>query len=145
MLWRETISSTATLGFRIEGMKKDGASSKDFKTTSTEDQVSQCFANFLSGYPNALNSYRKRLKQIREALLQSTFFQTHELIGSSLLFVHDKENVNVRMIDFGKTSPLPENIQINHSSAWEVGNHEDGYMIGLDCIIKIFDRLSSSN
>lgn len=142
MLWRETISSTATLGFRIEGMKKDGASSKDFKTTSTEDQVYQCFANFLSGYPNALNSYRKRLKQIKEALLQSKFFQTHELIGSSLLFVHDKENVNVRMIDFGKTSPLPENIQINHSSAWEVGNHEDGYMIGLDCIIKIFDRLS---
>lgn len=40
MVWRETISSTATLGFRVEGMKTaDGGSCKDFKTTRTRDQV----------------------------------------------------------------------------------------------------------
>ena len=49
MVWRETISSTATLGFRIEGVKNsDGTSSKDFKTTKTKDQVLKVFKNFLS-------------------------------------------------------------------------------------------------
>ena len=49
MVWRETISSTATLGFRIEGVKKsDGTSSKEFKTTKTRDQVIDSFSDFLS-------------------------------------------------------------------------------------------------
>ena len=49
MVWRETISSTATLGFRLEGVKKsDGSSSKDFKTTKTKEQVSEAFKNFTS-------------------------------------------------------------------------------------------------
>lgn len=40
MVWRETISSTATLGFRVEGIKlANGGSSKDFKTTKTREQV----------------------------------------------------------------------------------------------------------
>ncbi len=52
MVWRETISSTATLGFRIEGVKKnDGTSSKDFKTTKTKDQVLDAFRNFISASP----------------------------------------------------------------------------------------------
>ena len=50
MVWRETISSTATLGFRIEGVKKsDGTSSKDFKTTKTKEQILTAFKNFLQG------------------------------------------------------------------------------------------------
>jgi len=144
MVWRETISSTATLGFRIEGIKKDGNSSKDFKTTSTKDQVIDCFSNFLNGYPHALPMYLKRLEQIRHALEQSAFFKCHELIGSSLLFVHDEKKANVWLIDFGKTVPVPENLQIDHKSAWEVGNHEDGYMIGLDCIVAIFKQFSET-
>lgn len=53
MVWRETISSTATLGFRIEGIKKaDGTSTKDFKTTKTEDQILEAFKDFTRGFPN---------------------------------------------------------------------------------------------
>ena len=49
MVWRETISSTATLGFRIEGVKKcDGTSSKEFKTTKTRDQVMDTLSDFIS-------------------------------------------------------------------------------------------------
>jgi 1D-myo-inositol-triphosphate 3-kinase len=57
MVWRETISSTATLGFRIEGIKKsDGKSSKDFKTTKTREQIMQAFQDFANGFPHAVVS-----------------------------------------------------------------------------------------
>ncbi|ROT73370.1 hypothetical protein C7M84_008207 [Penaeus vannamei] len=57
MVWRETISSTATQGFRIEGMRRgDGTSSKDFKTTRTREQVLASLNSFLQGYPHAARS-----------------------------------------------------------------------------------------
>ena len=55
MVWRETISSTATLGFRVEGVRRgDGTSSKDFKTTRTREQVTKVIQGFIEGYPNVL-------------------------------------------------------------------------------------------
>lgn len=58
MVWRETISSTATLGFRIEGVKmSDGTSSKDFKTTKTKEQVLKVFGDFLAKSPNIAVSF----------------------------------------------------------------------------------------
>jgi 1D-myo-inositol-triphosphate 3-kinase len=61
MVWRETISSTATLGFRIEGIKKsDGKSSKDFKTTKSRDQVIEAFRDFVAGFPHVIVSCTSR-------------------------------------------------------------------------------------
>lgn len=142
MIWRETISSTATLGFRIDGVKKaDGTSSKDFKTTKTRQQIVEAFTDFTKDFANAAARYLERLKNIRATLTESDFFKTHELIGSSLLFVHDKRKASIWMIDFAKTVPVPDNIEINHNSAWKVGNHEDGYLIGLDNLILMFESL----
>lgn len=57
MVWRETISSTATLGFRIEGIRSaDGSSSKDFKTTKTKEQIMAAFKDFTQGFPHAVVS-----------------------------------------------------------------------------------------
>lgn len=57
MVWRETISSTATLGFRIEGIRKsDGTSSKDFKTTKSKEQITKAFTEFTDGFPHAVVS-----------------------------------------------------------------------------------------
>ena len=99
MVWRETISSTATLGFRIEGVKKsDGTSSKEFKTTKTRDQVIDSFSDFLSSSvhiavstENSSNidipielftlqrQYLERLQCIKKALSSSDFFSSHEV------------------------------------------------------------------
>lgn len=61
MVWRETISSTATLGFRIEGIRKfDGTSTKDFKTTKSKEQIMKAFDEFTDGFPHAIVSLRFR-------------------------------------------------------------------------------------
>ncbi|XP_038527579.1 inositol-trisphosphate 3-kinase B isoform X1 [Canis lupus familiaris] len=143
MQWRETISSTATLGFRIEGIKKeDGSVNRDFKKTKTREQVTQAFKEFTKGNRNILIAYRDRLKDIRATLEVSPFFKCHEVIGSSLLFIHDqKEQAKVWMIDFGKTTPLPEGQTLQHNVPWQEGNREDGYLSGLNNLIDILAEM----
>lgn len=146
MQWRETISSTATLGFRIEGIKKeDGTVNRDFKKTKTKEQVMEAFREFTKENRNILNSYLNRLKGIHDTLQMSPFFKTHEVIGSSLLFIHDKkEQAKVWMIDFGKTIPLPEGEVLQHNVPWVEGNREDGYLWGLNNLIEILKNLAES-
>lgn len=61
-----------------------------------------------------------------------------QIIGSSLLFVHDCNNkANIWMIDFGKTIPVPEDVQLSHNVQWVEGNREDGYLIGLTSLISL--------
>ena len=55
MVWRETISSTAAFGFRIEGIRKhDGTSSKDYKTVGTAPQILNVLDEFIQDNPHAL-------------------------------------------------------------------------------------------
>ncbi|KAM9840038.1 inositol-trisphosphate 3-kinase A [Aulostomus maculatus] len=147
MQWRETISSTATLGFRIEGVKKeDGTVNRDFKKTKTREQVTTAFQDFVKGNKDILNGYLARLKEIRDTLEISPFFKTHEVIGSSLLFVHDsKGRAKVWMIDFGKTTPLPEGEELTHRAVWLEGNREDGYLFGLDSLVDIISSMVNSD
>lgn len=80
MVWRETISTTATMGFRIEGIRKsDGTSSKDFKTVRSPDKVKEAFSSFVDGYASVIQDYLDRLYALRNALKQSQFFSTHEV------------------------------------------------------------------
>lgn len=65
-----------------------------------------------------------------------------QVIGSSLLFIHDKkEQAKVWMIDFGKTTPLPEGQTLQHDVPWQEGNREDGYLSGLDNLISILAEM----
>lgn len=89
--------------------------------------------------------YIQRLKAIRATLIRSDFFQTHEVIGSSLLFVHDRTQASIWLIDFAKTVSLPNGSCITHINEWIVGNHEDGYLIGINNLIQIFEELLADN
>ncbi|XP_036598840.1 inositol-trisphosphate 3-kinase C isoform X2 [Trichosurus vulpecula] len=146
MQWRETVSSTATLGFRIEGIKKaDGTCNTNFKKTQGTEQVTRVLEDFVDGDRNLLRKYVKRLEELRGTLENSAFFRTHEVVGSSLLFVHDQTGLaKVWMIDFGKTVPLPASQTLSHRLPWEEGNHEDGYLWGLDNVIQLLDSLAWS-
>lgn len=142
MIWRENLSSTANLAFRIEAMRlQDGSVDKDFKTTKSEDQLAKTFMRFATSRKIKL-AYLKRLYDLREALIKSHFFRDHELIGCSLLLVHDDENASIWLIDFAKTQTLPETLSITHWKKWEVGNHEDGFLTGINNLIRLFESIT---
>ncbi|KAM5236798.1 inositol-trisphosphate 3-kinase C isoform 2-T2 [Ctenodactylus gundi] len=122
MQWRETMSSTSTLGFRIEGIKRaDGTCNTNFKKTQAMEQVTEVLDDFVGG--------------------------DHEIlvVGSSLLFVHDHTGLaKVWMIDFGKTVALPDHQTLSHRLPWAEGNREDGYLWGLDNLIRLLQGLVQS-
>lgn len=143
MIWRESVSSTAKLCFRIEAMRlRDGVVDKEFKTVKEEDQITKSFRRFVAS-DNIRNKYLKRLYDLKSALMKSRFFWTHEFIGSSLLFVHDDNDAGIWLIDFAKTHKLSGDIEISHKNKWELGNHEDGYLVGVENLIRIFEQISA--
>jgi len=146
MQWREQLSSTASLGFRIEGIKRgEHPPDKDFKKIQSEEDVAKIFGRFIENRTDLQEKYIERLKAIKNVLFTSSFFKTHEIIGSSLLFVHDsKGKVGIWLIDFGKTTPLTNGHSINHQSEWTLGNHEDGYLIGLNNMINVWSNIQSN-
>ncbi|KOX72437.1 Inositol-trisphosphate 3-kinase B [Melipona quadrifasciata] len=112
---------------------------------SHETKVTEALRRFVEGYPHAVPKYIQRLKAIRATLKASPFFASHEVVGSSLLFVHDAKNAGIWMIDFAKTLPLPQHLpRICHDAEWKVGNHEDGYLIGVNNLIDIFQDIWNS-
>ncbi|TRY90135.1 hypothetical protein DNTS_031620 [Danionella cerebrum] len=137
--WRDDSSSTSSLGFRIEGiMTGNGKVLRDFYKTRTEAQVLETLLSFTRNQLFILEAYKSRLQALSNTLKQSSFFNKHEIIGSSLLFVHDHSNkANIWMIDFGKTVPTLEDVQLRHDVPWVEGNQEDGYLIGLSSLISL--------
>ncbi|XP_029965258.1 inositol-trisphosphate 3-kinase B-like [Salarias fasciatus] len=145
LLWKDTTSSTATLGLRIEGiMMEDGSILRNFRRVQTLSHVTETLLYFTRSQLKTLEAYRSRLLALTEALKTSEFFRTHEVIGSSLLFVHDGNKANVWMIDFGKTTPLPDSRELQHDVSWVEGSKEDGYLIGLTSLISSLTQAIST-
>uniref|UniRef100_A0A8C4Q1N9 Kinase n=1 Tax=Eptatretus burgeri TaxID=7764 RepID=A0A8C4Q1N9_EPTBU len=147
MQWRETLSSSANLGFRIEGIKTDdGSINTNFKKTNTKEQIISLFKSFTNDNTHVQTKYLMRLRAMRDTLEISPFFQAHEVVGSSLLFVHDsRDQAKVWMIDFGKTRAMPVGQRLSHRKAWQEGNREDGYLTGLDHLITIIEDMLQSS
>ncbi|UMM12286.1 hypothetical protein L5515_001144 [Caenorhabditis briggsae] len=143
MQFRERESSTAQLGFRIEAAKRlEGALEKNFKKVRTVEDVTTTFMDFFGMQRSRVRKQLiERLKSMRKAIENSTFFNTHEVVGSSILIVFDTEKVGCWMIDFAKSSPVPNGRTLNHRTNWVPGNNEDGYLIGIDNLVKILEEL----
>ena len=59
------------------------------------------------------------------------------MIGSSIFLVYDRQRSGAWMIDFAKTSRLPDGLTVDHRSPWQLGNREEGYLTGLDSLCKV--------
>lgn len=53
----------------------------------------------------------------------------------------DSGHANVWLIDFGKTTLLPDEQTLDHRIPWQEGNREDGYLLGLDNLIDILENI----
>ena len=58
--------------------------------------------------------------------------------------MHDHHGAaDIWMIDFGKTTELEPGKTLTHRTPWVEGNREDGYLIGVDNMIALFEEMLS--
>jgi 1D-myo-inositol-triphosphate 3-kinase len=55
--------------------------------------------------------------------------------------IYDKEKVGVWLIDFAKTWEMPDGRKLTHRCPWEEGNHEEGFLFGLDNLISTIEEV----
>lgn len=140
MQFRELQSSTCSHGFRIEAMKCRGSPPvTNLKTVKSADEVFSTLDTFLGGREDVRQRLIARLCEIRNKIEQSEYFQTREVIGSSLFIIYDDTKVGVWLIDFAKTNKLPEGKTVNHRTPWVQGNYEEGLLFGFDQLITVSD------
>ncbi|KAG4071908.1 hypothetical protein HA402_006069 [Bradysia odoriphaga] len=142
MLFREQISSSECKGFRIEALKMKGAEPiTNLKTCKNAGDIEATISNFLNGRKGVTKELIKRLKSMRQLIEKSEFFQTHEVVGSSVFIVFDEERVGAWLIDFAKARRLPTGIKVDHRRHWVPGNCEEGLLHGIDELIKVFEGI----
>ncbi|KAJ8883438.1 hypothetical protein PR048_015281 [Dryococelus australis] len=138
MQFREQQSSTCSQGFRIEAMKFRGMPPvKDLKKVKSREEVMATMALFLAGRDDIRQRLVQRLHEIRTKFEQSSYFKSHEVVGSSIFMIYDDTKVGAWIIDFAKTHPVPNGTALGHRQPWVQGNHEDGFLFGLDSLISV--------
>ncbi|XP_034471791.1 inositol-trisphosphate 3-kinase homolog isoform X3 [Drosophila innubila] len=142
MLFRESLSSSHSKGFRIEALRLRGRPPlKDLKTCRSGEQISQTIEQFLAARRSVQKELLKRLKHMRLVIEQSAFFNRHEIVGSSIFIVYDDHRVGAWLIDFAKSRQLPPQLSVNHRSPWTPGNREEGLLRGMDELIHAFEEV----
>ncbi|XP_053385557.1 inositol-trisphosphate 3-kinase homolog isoform X2 [Mercenaria mercenaria] len=143
MQFRERESSTAEFGFRIEALRMSGETpSSNLKRVKSKEQIHGILSKFINNRRIVQQSLVHRLKEVRQHIEDSAFFMTHELIGCSILVMHDKfEKCGVWIIDFSKTNLIEDGCEITHRLPWHLGNHEDGFLFGLDNLMQFFSDI----
>ncbi|XP_029032959.1 inositol-trisphosphate 3-kinase homolog isoform X2 [Osmia bicornis bicornis] len=145
MQFREQQSSTCSHGFRIEAMKLPGAPPiTDLKKVKSHQEVLDTMKLFLGTRETTRVKLLARLKSLRSKIEASEYFKTHEIIGSSIFMIYDNDKVGVWLIDFAKTQSLPNGQRVTHREPWEQGNHEEGFLFGLDNLISTIEEVNLS-
>ncbi|XP_072943899.1 inositol-trisphosphate 3-kinase homolog isoform X2 [Epargyreus clarus] len=146
MQFREEQSSSAEQGFRIEAVKLPGQPPlTDLQKVREPRQLAATIARFLGHDERARRAIAARLREIRSLFEKSDFFRNHEIVGSSIFIIYDDERVGAWLIDFAKTRQLPDGMQVTHRTPWDQGNHEEGFLYGLDRLIETIETAKLSD
>eukprot|EP00668_Euglena_longa_P006036 GGOE01007153.1.p1 GENE.GGOE01007153.1~~GGOE01007153.1.p1 ORF type:complete len:1008 (-),score=263.25 GGOE01007153.1:270-3293(-) len=143
----DAATTTCSLGFRFCGVFSRAQPSQLRLPSCRIDQVRAVLHDFL-----ALTSDTQRLgllswlRRLRHAASHSEWLGQHELVASSLMLVVDRQSENkcgVWLADLHNSRPSPT--PLLHTVAWAPGNHEDGFLFGLDHVIQTMqDELQAS-
>lgn len=168
--YRDTLTSTSTLGFRIDAamISKDKGKKRqpidvNFRALKDEAQVVKTMETFFQASPVLLKAVLIKLEHMRSALERSTFFHKHAFVRSSILIVYDHDAhaklikqggsaedlisitspaaLEVKMIDFAHSHRVADSRKLTHRAAWKQGTDEDGYLTGVDSLVKIIKKI----
>mmetsp|Transcript_38081 Transcript_38081/g.94663 ORF Transcript_38081/g.94663 Transcript_38081/m.94663 type:complete len:618 (+) Transcript_38081:360-2213(+) len=150
MQFREMMSSSSNMGWRIEGIRLPSQTHEDCKTLKEYSDLKKALLWFVQSRVPEARRIHSRLVELREELEKSDWFFSHEVISSSLLFIYDAAHngtaqASVWMIDFAKTMKVPDGGKLTHRKPWVNGNHEDGFLFGLDSLIQIWGDIGEVN
>ena len=148
MRFREEASTSAKLGFRVDGVRLadevDGTvpTAQGLKQAADEAAVVDVLRAYCQGRSRLLRSFARQCRQLRDAFEADDVAAHHAFIRSSLLFVYSDvtNDTSVHMIDFARCYRTEKNL--SHRAAWQPGNHEDGYLTGLDNLVRILEDLA---
>ena len=164
--FRDEASSTRGLGFRVDAVQLSRACDTSeiptlqmLRLVATREQVRDTVAKYLQRRRELLVNFLEQMRELRKTLEACDVFKTHSFIRTSLLFVYDGETnlTKIRLIDLARVedgagiavkaagAPSADVASspkvLSHRAEWEAGNGEDGYLTGLDNMIKIFEGL----
>ena len=147
---RDAQSTSATHGFRIDGMKLAGDEEErsgdrvyPAELAARDARLDVQLAEYLQGRTDHVEAFRTRLLAMRSTMEASAWVARHEVIGSSLIFVYDAAEPpgappRVWGYDLGITSECAHDL--THREPWVPGNREDGYLTGVDSLITLLER-----
>ena len=150
MLLREKTSTSATFGFRFDGVHIDGEGGdaagirqQRLRSATSREECDKILAEFLQPRPVVRVAFAAQIRDLTAALERSEWFLSHTVVMSSLLLVYDSHPASdlhpiVRIIDLPHCVKLAEGDVITHRRPYEHGNHEEGFLIGLDNLLNVF-------
>jgi len=150
--FREEATTTKELGFRIDAVQlaaeapQAGAvpDAEALRSTiNTVEKVRETIELYVQKRPEIISTVLPKLRQLRKDLETCATFQAHEFVRTSVLLVYSNATnaCTVHIIDLTRVSELPPGKKINHLDEWKPGNHEDGYLVGLDNLIRTFEEV----
>ena len=144
--FRESSTTSSKFGYRIDAVRLcdeavDAACPDldDLRTIVTEDKAQDIVQDFLQQRPELRSSFYQQLDELRQTMEKCPIFMRHSFIRTSLLFIYSNatNKTSINVIDLSRAYNAQRDL--NHRSVWQSGNHEDGYLTGLDNLIRLFN------
>ena len=117
---------------------------KELRTVATEEQVKDVILQYVQRRPQVLASLVPQLREMRAEMEKCAVFMSHSFIRTSLLFKYSNgtNETSVHMIDLKGAAPAGRTL--THRAANEAGNGEDGYLTGVDNLIRILEACEAT-